>query len=71
MNVLLHERPPSVILIPEDKITGGEVGDLSSFICDETIATMPMTEEAIQLLIQTVAESECNLLLQLAGRFGT
>ena len=59
--MLLHERLPTVIRIPEDRITGGEVGDSSSFICDETIATMPLSEEAIQLLIQNVAESKCNL----------
>lgn len=56
--VLLNERLPSVIRIPELET---DIGESSASICSETIASMPLAEEDIQLLKRKVMESEPNL----------
>jgi hypothetical protein len=61
LRVLLHEPLPSVIRSPEEDFSERDNENNSPSICDETIATAPLTEEDIQLLIQTASISESSL----------
>jgi len=61
LRVLLHESLQSVIRKPEEDFSGRDNENMSPSICDETIATAPLTEEDIQLLIQNVSISESSL----------
>lgn len=48
IRVLLNDHLRRVIRIPENELGKGVGRDLSTTVCDETIATMPLTEDDIQ-----------------------